>query len=149
MFASSSQVNFIVPDSVTPGPATISVRASGKEMATGQATIAASGPGIFTLLASDPSQPGAVENQDNSVNSESNPAAKGSVVQIFATGYGAGSDTVRTVLGDTSSPVVYSGTVFPGLWQINVQVPDGASGQVPVFLIAGGIASNGVTIWVR
>ena len=32
VFASSSQVNFIVPDSVTPGPATISVRASGKEM---------------------------------------------------------------------------------------------------------------------
>ena len=89
---STSQVNFIVPASISPGTATISVRAGGLELANGQAAISAVGPGIFVLNGADPSQPGAVENQDNSVNSSSNPAARASVVQIFATGYGQLSD---------------------------------------------------------
>ena len=40
--------------------------------------------------------------------------------------------------------------MLPGLWQINAQVPQSSStGQVPVFLIAGNLASNGVTLWIK
>ena len=41
---------------------------------------------------------------------------------------------------------------FPGLWQINVRVPDAPSvaKQVPVFVIGdGGAVSNGVSFWVE
>jgi uncharacterized protein (TIGR03437 family) len=147
--ANASQVNFIVPDSVAPGSVTVSVRAAGQELAAGEATLTATGPGIFVSQPGDPAQPGAVENQDNSLNGSLNPATKGSVVQIYATGYGPGSSQVQVFFADTPAQVMYSGLVGPGLWQINAQVPDGASGQVPVFIIAGNIASNAVTVWVQ
>jgi uncharacterized protein (TIGR03437 family) len=146
-----SQVNFRVPASVPPGPATISVRAGGKELAKGQVNIAAIGPGIFVLEALDPSQPGVVENQDYSVNSASNPAAPGSVVQIFATGHGQLSGLPQVFFGDTPALVHFSGELpqYPGLWQINAVVPPSLSGQIPVFIIAGNLSSNAVTISVR
>ena len=147
--ANASQVNFIVPDSVAPGSVTVSVRAAGQELAAGEATLTATGPGIFVSQPGDPAQPGAVENQDNSLNGSLNPATKGSVVQIYATGYGPGSSQVQVFFADTPAQVMYSGLVGPGLWQINAQVPDGASGQVPVSIIAGNIASNAVTVWVQ
>jgi len=40
--------------------------------------------------------------------------------------------------------VLYSGeSSYPGLWQINVRVPQNASGENPVFVGMGGNASNG------
>jgi uncharacterized protein (TIGR03437 family) len=40
---------------------------------------------------------------------------------------------------------------FPGLWQINVRVPDSPvlSGQTPVFVAIGSSASNAVTVAVN
>lgn len=148
---STSQVNFIVPASTSPGTATISVRAGGVELANGQAAISTVGPGIFVLNGSDPSQPGAVENQDYSVNSSSNPATRGSVVQIFATGYGLLSGSPQVFFGDTSAQILFSGqsTQYPGLWQINAVAPSSLSGQVPVFIIAGNLTSNAVTISIQ
>ena len=153
--ATASQVNFIVPASLSPGPVTISVRAGGNELAAGQATITAAGPAIFILNPADPAQPGAVENQDFSVNSSTNPARSGSVVQIFATGYGpldgAGNAPVQVLFGDIPAQVLYSAPLaqFAGLWQINVQVPPGITGQVPLSIAAASVASNGVTIYVQ
>jgi uncharacterized protein (TIGR03437 family) len=153
--SATSQVNFVVPSTFSPGTVTISVRAVGKVLAAGQATLTPTGPAIFVLNPADPSQPGAVENQDFSVNSSANPAAPGSVVQIFATGNGApngsGSAPVQVLFGDRPGQVLYSAPLaqFPGLWQINAQVPSGTTGQVPLSLIASPVASNGVTIYVR
>ena len=145
--ASTAQINFVLPATVSPGPATISVRAGGAEVASGQATITAASLGIF-VLQPDPSQPGAVLNQDSSVNSASNPAAAGSIVQIFATGY---APAVQVFFGDLPAQVMFSGasSQYPGLWQINAQVPAVASGQVPIYAVAGSIASNAVTISVQ
>jgi uncharacterized protein (TIGR03437 family) len=151
----SSQVNFIVPPSLAPGGVTVSVSAEGGELATGQATLTTTGPAIFLLNPADPSQPGAVENQDYSVNSSANPAAPGSVVQIFATGNGpldaSGVAAVQVLFGDTPAQVLYSAPLaqFPGLWQINAQVPAGVTGQVPLSLVAPPSASNGVTVYVH
>jgi uncharacterized protein (TIGR03437 family) len=147
--ASASQVDLIVPATLAPGRATVSVRAAGLELATGEVTLTPTGPGIFVLQPADPSQPGAVENQDYSVNANSNPAAQGSVVQIFATGSGSGSSATQVFFGDTPAQVLFSGQVAPGLWQIDAQVPEGVTGQVSLSVAAGNLASNGVTVWVR
>ena len=136
------------------GSVAVSVRASGAELANGQVTIAASGPGVFILNPADPSQPGAVENQDYSVNAAGNAASAASVVQIFATGYGPldshGDAPVQVFFGDSPAMVLFSRPIaqYPGLWQVNVQVPAGLTGQVPVFLIAAGMSSNGSTIYL-
>jgi len=153
--ATSAQVNLVVPASLTPGPAPVSVRASGAELASGSVTVTATGPGLFVLQSTDPSQPGAVENQDYSVNSQANPAAVGSVVQVYATGYGtldsSGNAPVTVLFGGTTPEVLYSGPVaqYPGLWQINVVVPDTLTGQLPFQVIAGNAASNAVTVWAH
>lgn len=152
---SVSQVNFIMPTSLPLGPAKISVVANGVELATGQASVTQASPGLFILQPADPAQPGAVENQDFSVNSKTNPASEGSILQIFATGYGpldsTGAAPVQVFIAGTPSQVLYSGPVaqFPGLWQINAQVPAMLAGQVSLYLVAEGVASNAVTVWVH
>lgn len=154
--AGTAQVNFLVPATTAPGTTGISVRAGGVELASGDFTVSATGPGIFVLDSTDPSQPGAVENQDFSINGAGNAASAGSVVQIFATGYGAldasGAAPVQVFFGDLPGEVLYSGPApkLPGLWQINARIPQGTpSGQNSLFLAAGNVASNGVTLWVR
>lgn len=153
--AAATQVNIVVPASTPVGSANISVRADGREVATGQVVIASAAPGLFVLTA-DPWQPGAVENQDFSVNSASNPAAVGSIVSIYATGAGpvdgSGNVPVSVFFGDYPAEVVASVPLaaYPGLWQINARVPPlPAMGQIPVFAIAGGTASNAATLQVR
>lgn len=145
--AGASQINFVLPASLSPGPATISVQAGGTEVARGQANFTASSLGIF-VLQPDPSQPGAVLNQDSTVNSSSNPAAAGTIVQIFATGY---AKAAQVFFGDAPAQVLFSGPApqYPGLWQINAQMPAPVSGQVPIYAIAGNIVSNAVTIAVQ
>ena len=152
--ASLSQVNFVVPAGATAGTATISVRSMGSELASGAATITAAGPGIF-VMGTDPSRPGAIENQDGSVNGSSNPAKAGSVVQIYATGAGqadtSGSAPVSVYFGDIPAQVQASVMLaqYPGLWQINAVVPAGIAGQVPLHIGAQNVASNGVTLYVQ
>jgi len=156
VFASStSQVNFLVPATAQPGAVAISVRNRGSELAAGTATITAVGPGLFVLQPADPSQPGAVENQDFSVNSQANPAPAGSILQIFATGYGpldaSGSAPVQVILAGTLADVLYSGPVtqFPGLWQVNARITTTLTGQLALYLTAGNEASNAVTVWIH
>ena len=154
--ASPSQVTFVIPASASPGLATISVRTAAQELAAGQATITSAGPGIFVLDPTNSSQPGAVENQDYAVNSSQKPALRGSVISIYATGHGpldaSGSAAVQVYFGDAPAQVLYSGPVAasPGLWQINAQVPSNIPpGASSLFLLAGSMASNAVTIDVQ
>jgi uncharacterized protein (TIGR03437 family) len=149
--ASASQATFVIPSSAAVGPVTVSVRAGGAELASGQATLSAVAPAIFVMNGVDPSQPGAVENQDYSVNSSAIPAAAGSVVQIYATGYGPTGAAPQVFFADSPAQVNYSAPLpqYPGLWLIDATVPGGVSGQIPVFVAAGGLVSNAVTIFVQ
>jgi uncharacterized protein (TIGR03437 family) len=54
-------------------------------------------------------------------------------------------------LGSTFGDVKYSGLApgFIGLWQINVTIPAGLTGTVPVRVVINGTPSNSVTIAVR
>jgi uncharacterized protein (TIGR03437 family) len=116
---------------------------------------------------------GAVLNQDNTVNFGTNPARRGSVIQIFATGAGettpalaageaapaSGNPLVLTkvqptvTIGGKNAKVQFSGMApgFVGLWQINAEVPtDVTPGMaVPLVITAAGAQSNTVTIAVQ
>jgi uncharacterized protein (TIGR03437 family) len=128
--------------------------------------IAATAPGLFPLGVTLARQ-GAVLNQNFTVNGESNPALPGEIVQIFGTGAGAVTPEIadgaaatrltetvvrpQVLFGMQPAEVLYSGmsAQFPGFWQMNVRVPSGASGAMPVFVIQGSRASNGITVAVR
>ena len=148
--ATPTQINFILPAALSAGTATISVRVGSSEVSTGQFTVVPASLGIF-VLSTDPSQPGAVLNTDSSINGPGAPAPRNSILQIFGTGF---AQTTQVFFGDTAGQILYSGpTGVPGLWQINATLPDGASGQLPVYAIAGGgsgnTVSNAVTVWVQ
>jgi len=172
LYASATQVNAIVPYEVgTTGTATVEVVFNGVESAAWGVPLAPSAPGIFAAGSIGVGQAAAL-NQDNSVNSASNPAARGSVVQFFATGEGAtapanvtggvtpnGGNTtalpVKVTIGGIDTAVTYHGSApgeVAGVLQVDAAVPaDVVPGPaVPVVIAVGGRPSQGgITIAVR
>jgi uncharacterized protein (TIGR03437 family) len=124
---------------------------------------------VFTANSSGRGQAAAV-NQDGTQNGAANPAAAGSVLSLYATGEGqtlpAGLDgklaaaplpqpvaAVTVAIGGVAAEVSYAGGapgLIAGVMQVNVVVPAGVSGTVPVVLTVGGVDSqDGVTVAVR
>ena len=111
--------------------------------------LASSAPGIF---------PRGVLNQDSSVNEAANPAAAGSVLQIFATGLlPPEGGAVEARLGDqVMTSLEYSGEApgIPGLQQVNLRVPaDAAAGNLSLQVCNSSgsvpVCSPAVTVSVR
>ena len=172
IYGSAWQANVIVPYEVAAQAATtISLQFGGITSAAWTVPVAPSAPGIFTLNASGLG-PAAVLNQDNSVNSAANPAPRGSIVQIYATGEGqtsppgvTGSITgsglktpvqgVKVAIGGQDAFVQYAGSAgdaVAGLFQVNAVVPQSVTpgAAVPIAVSVGGVPSQGgVTIAVQ
>jgi uncharacterized protein (TIGR03437 family) len=145
-YAGPNQINFQVPMSAPQsGTADLQVLEAATGRLLGDTTVGMNtvAPGIFTQAANG-SGAGAVLNQDNTLNTQTNPAVQGSVIQIFATGQGyipgAPPDGTATPgpLSTPTKPFVIVGTelvdgsavqysgLAPGLvgvWQVNVQIP--------------------------
>lgn len=174
VFAVSTQASAIAPFSLAgQASTTIQVEVYGQRSAPITVPVAAAKPAIFTLNQSG-TGPGAVLNQDFSVNSAANPAARGAVVQIFLTGGGVTNPAseggslapsvppfaeltadVSVSIGGQPAQVVYAGGA-PGLVNGLVQVNAVVAGETPVgdaveiVISVGGAASqSGVTIAVR
>ena len=176
---SPAQINFVVPmgkqagDIPTSGFANIQVVSvsTGQILAAGAVPMNVASPGIIELQYTGTNRQAAVLNQDNSINGPNNPAARGSVIQIYATGQGFTpgapadgaqpqtatptpnlptvaigacrvDDPAPPCLGDPSN-LVYSGlNSFPGGWQINVRIPQSTA---PGSQVPIAISINGVT----
>jgi uncharacterized protein (TIGR03437 family) len=171
IYGSALQANVIVPYEVTgQETTTIALQFGGVMSAAWTIPVAASAPGIFTLGSSGLGL-AAVLNQDNSINSASNPAPRGSIIQIYATGEGQtspsgvtgsviGTDlkrpeqTVKVAIGGQDAPVQYAGSAgdsVAGLLQVNVVVPQTVvpGATIPISITVGGVPSqSGVTIAV-
>ncbi|MCX6630276.1 MAG: hypothetical protein NTW28_21875 [Candidatus Solibacter sp.] len=167
----AGQINFQIPANVPPGDATVRVQRDGSTIGTGFAQIAAAAPGLFVADALNLASPGAVLDESGRLVTNASPARPGSVIQIYATGQGATDPPVddgaargalplaqsrlvpRVSFAGELAEVLFSGLnpAFPGLWQINVRVPEAPalSGQTPVFAAIGSNASNPVTVEVN
>jgi uncharacterized protein (TIGR03437 family) len=133
--------------------------------------VAPAAPAIFSADSSG-SGPGAILNQDFTLNTAQSPAARGSVIQIFATGEGqtrpAGIDgklaavplpapvlPVTVSVGGRPATVLYAGGapgLVAGVIQINARVPVdvGPGSSLPVVVRIGEFASqDGITVAVR
>jgi len=178
LYSSVTQLNAIVPYEVLdatnglapPEPVLVEVESNGSRTSLGGVPVAPAAPSIFTLDATGQGQ-AAVLNQNNSVNSQTNPAIVGSVIQIYATGAGLTSPpgiTGEVTQGDSKRPVLpvtvtiggldaqvqFAGAApgeVSGLFQVNALVPRVAPGPaVPIVLTVGlAHSQNGVTIAVK
>ncbi len=142
-FVSPTQVNFLVPSILIPGPATVQLVLDSVPGPLVQAVIAATAPAFFQL-----DQENAIATRpDGSLVTPANPAKAGEVVILYATGLGrttpdSGYGEVATsaapikqlsdlklTLGGTAvdpSQILYAGVSpgFGGLYQINLKLPD-------------------------
>jgi uncharacterized protein (TIGR03437 family) len=164
-----SVMSFIVPKGTATGRATVRVVRGNEVLGSGFANVVPVAPGIFFVL-NDPLAQGGILNQSNQYAIQGAPAQRGQVIQIFATGQGAldvnvpdgdvpPSGTLARAVAQTrvfvsvdEARVTFSGLspVFPGLWQINAEVPNKPyiAGQVPVVVTVDGVPSNQVSFWV-
>jgi uncharacterized protein (TIGR03437 family) len=169
--ASAGQVTAMVPYGVAGSSRTeVVVENNGTVSAALTIPVADSVPAFFTADGSG-NGPGAILNEDRSLNSASNPAARGSVVALYGTGAGqtdpAGVDGLLAVealpltllhvsvtIDGKAAQVLYAGAapgLVAGIVQVNIRVPDGIrSGAVPVVLHVGdGISQPGVMLIVQ
>lgn len=152
-FIDANQINALAPVNLTPGSTTeINIVVDGAAVAVFSPNVVGAMPGIFTV-AGGIGQAAAI-NQDGTVNSGANPAARESVIVLFATGQGQDLSAVSLTIGGYPAALVYAGPApgFPGLMQINAQIPGGflPPGILPVVLSLGSAASqDGVTIAVN
>jgi uncharacterized protein (TIGR03437 family) len=120
-------------------------------------------PGLFTVASNGTGQIAAL-NQDNTINSPSNPAPRGSVIQVFGTGLGFVSGAPpdgdlpgAAVPGPVPEVIIGTGLVPPqniqysglapslaGVWQINVRIPENIapSPNVPFVVRLNSIPNN-------
>ena len=167
-----SQVTAVVPYFVAGRPNTkAQIEFQGQLSNTVTLDVADAWPGIFTLNASGMG-PGAIINQDGTLNSPANPAATGWVISVFATGEGQtappGVDgklaevppptpllEVLATIGGVDAAVHFAGGapgLIAGVLQVNLWVPEGIvpGDNVPIVLIIGDATSQpGVTVAIR
>jgi uncharacterized protein (TIGR03437 family) len=176
IYTSANQTNLIVPYEVAGKASTVMqvtyVAAAGTFQTNAWVLpVVEAAPGVFTIEATGTGQ-GAIVNEDGTVNSATNPAARGSIVSIYATGEGqtspagvTGSVTgsglkmpvlpVTVTIGGIAVAPQYAGSApdsIAGLLQVNAVVPQGvATGSaVPITLTIGETQSQaGVTIAVK
>lgn len=139
--SSAEQVSFVLPSGGTE------VRINRQLIRLQRAS-----PGIF---AQNGSGQAVAINEDNTLNSEENPAPRGSVLAFYLTGEGADwRDAVEVMAGQARAEVLFAGPVaaFPGVFQVNVRLPGVFTppGVRALTVSVGGVPSPaGVTIAVR
>jgi uncharacterized protein (TIGR03437 family) len=172
--ANGGQISAIVPYGIEGRQnVTVTAEFQGRLSAPFPVKVAAAAPGIYTADASGKG-PGAIQNQDGSFNSAANPADRGSIIALYASGMGqtspqgvdgqiSGATGPRPVLpvsvsiGSVSvapNDIVYQAMApfaVTGLYQLNVRIPPSVpNGNQPVVLTVGGASSAAdVTLAVR
>jgi uncharacterized protein (TIGR03437 family) len=177
IYASSTRVSAVVPyEMAFVANPSVWIWYAGQTSNAYPLTSAATAPGLFAQNSSG-SGPGAILNQDNSLNGPGHAAAKGSIVQVFMTGEGqttpqpvTGAITtanlpapqvtptpvqpVQVWIGGQQVPYTYAGEapgMVAGVMQLNVQIPVNApSGPLSIQVSVGGnMSQNGITVTVQ
>jgi uncharacterized protein (TIGR03437 family) len=171
-YTSGVLTSVIVPYEVAGSTtANVVLKTGGQTTAAFTIPVAASVPGVFTSNDGGNGQ-AVVFNQDGTVNTAANPAVKGSVIVLYATGEGvtdppgqdglvSSSDVLREpvlpvslTIGGQAAQVLFAGSApgnVAGVMEVEAIVPAGAaSGTPPVVLTVGSASSQAnVTVNVK
>jgi uncharacterized protein (TIGR03437 family) len=162
-YVSSGQINCIVPYEVN-GLTTVPVKVIFLSQPSNVMTlnVQTSAPGIFSATGSGTGQ-GAILNQNFTLNTQGNPATKGSIIQIYLTGEGITSPTeldgaitgnattvpvlpIAVKIGGQPASLIFEGEapgIVAGVLQLNVMIPPTvSSGANPVSVTIGSNTSQ-------
>ena len=171
LYVNFDRVAFQVPVHTPIEPADIQVArvSTGEILASATIAMDVSSPAFFTCPSADGNGPICASNQDGSINSFSNQAARGSFISLYGTGIGfvnnappdgvaaaglAPADEKPFVAlnpgvtgGLASADIQYFGLVnwAPGVFQLNIRIPDTVppNNQVLVGIVFRGKSSTG------
>ena len=171
-YVSPGQVNVLTPPDGTTGLVDIDV-ATNHGTATASVNMGPVAPAFFAYTLQAKLYPVAFfANENVQVGAEgalagatSRPATAGDYITLYATGLGqttpaypagqvisgaypiADLSQVQVLFGTRPAKVLFAGMTFAGVFQINVQVPDGiVAGEVPVVLKIGSQSSAQATV---
>jgi uncharacterized protein (TIGR03437 family) len=168
-YVSSGQANFLIPDNVAPGAASVKVTRGGATALTGTLNVAAVSPGLYAAngngagvaaatyaRSSDPNSGGAVYacQANAALSCRATPISLGAAsdtvyVTLYASGV-RGAQNVQVNVAGQSVPVLYAGAQgqYAGLDQINISLPRSlaGTGEASVNVVADGKTSNMTTI---
>jgi uncharacterized protein (TIGR03437 family) len=171
LYSGANQINAVVPFGIDlGGPVNVEVLSATRQIAQISAPTAMAAPAIFTQTATG-TGPGAILNQDLTINSFSNPAPRDSIVTLFATGFGIlnppaidgePATSIATTLlpvtatvGGIAAEVTYAGAapgLIAGAVQINVHIPKATAPDLstPISLSIGSASTPaGVTVSIQ
>jgi uncharacterized protein (TIGR03437 family) len=162
LYAGPSQVNFLVPDGVATGMATIGLGA-----VSGSARVSSVAPGLFSMGGSKTAAATAIRVPAGKTSQTAVPVFDCSsgtcttvpivldgqstvYVSLYGTGLRGGATPVSCTVGGVAAPLIYAGPQggVPGLDQMNIVIPGElrGRGEVDVVVTAGGKASNAVRL---
>jgi len=152
---SDNQVNIYVPDEVGNGTRSVVVTLGSDVIAADEVSVAKSNPGIFTVPQNGGGEAIALLVSGFRYSKGPFPAKtdnQRSVIAVFGTGWRK--DLPASVqIGGRTAVVQYAGASgqFPGLDQINVEIPEGSSGASTIVVTtASGLTSrNDVVVTIR
>ena len=171
LYFGPGQINLVVPYAIQKPSTQLQVSQAGQTIAQLQIPVVDASPAIFAADGSG-AGPGAILNQDYTLNSPTTPAVKGSALMIFATGAGQtnppGVDgqiaaatlpqplqPVTVTIAAIPCPVFYAGaapTLIAGMLQVNCTIPANAptGPALPIVLTVGTTPSPpGITVAIQ
>jgi uncharacterized protein (TIGR03437 family) len=160
ILAQAGEIWAVVPSTLTGTTSNVTIRFNGGSIQTSVQVLPAE-PGIF-VQGNATSGLALAINQDGTINSASNPAARGSILSFWATGQGATSPmfidgqsapatplwlpalpVAVTIGGQTADVFAALAPGFAGLLQVNVRIPSQIpAGPAALTLGIGGITHN-------
>ena len=170
-FVSSGQIDCLVPYAVTGSSVTVQVTNGGTASNVVTIPLAKTSPGIFSLDTTGTNDGAILKFADGSVVNASNPAVKGSILELYLTGLGALTTPIADGHGATAADsavtqiamyingklvpaanILYAGvSSLPGLYQINFVVPTTLtdSGELPLAILTQDAFHDQVTIAIQ
>lgn len=178
IYVSSTQINAVVPYGLAGNKSPfVEVMFAGQTSNEPAVQLTTTAPGIFTQNSSG-TGPGAILSQNNQLNTQQNPAAVGSTIQIYLTGEGlttpaqaTGAVTpvntsgvgpvtpapqlqVSVMIGNQPAKVDFAGEApyfVAGVLQVNAEIPATATSGANTITVQVGthISQSGVTVWVQ
>jgi uncharacterized protein (TIGR03437 family) len=150
-----SEINIYIPEAAGTGVGSVVVYVNGNAIAADDSVVSNDNPGLFTTTQNGAGEALAMLVSDMQYtrapfNAKTNGQA--TVIALFGTGW-RNSLPVTVSIGGQKATVEYAGASggFNGLDQINVQIPGGVTGTVPVIVTtaSGALSRSDVFVTIK
>lgn len=150
-YVGPTQVNALMPADANIGPVTVQVTTPQGQSYPGTVLLQSFAPELFTWASGGITYAAAEHANGAAIGPASplQPAIAGEVIELYGTGFGSTTPPVSVTVGGIAAQVKWNGLIAPGLYQVNVEVPNVAAGNQPVIVsIEGFESATGVYVAV-